>query len=289
MNGAPGDEDWIERIAAPSAELFRTRYLEPGRPVVMTGITGDWPAVERWSRAFLEHTPAERNVPVDVYEDGNFFAIGGALGHRKRLHLPFAEYLTPPVAHSRRRYYAPDLELDRYFPALAGDVTVPRVLPPEVHARLFLFAGHAAITAAHFHPFTHALTCQVTGKKRVVLYAPEDGPNLYPHAWFLPAFHWSRIDFLHPDYRRFPKLREARARTCLLEPGDALFIPAHFWHWTQGLDFSVSVLVSWKAPVQEWHFPRPGLGCLFAKIAWPVEEAARDAARTAVRAFAGRR
>ena len=273
----------IERLESLDADVFRRRYLDAKRPVVLPGLCRRWPAIERWTRDYLRGVEVERDVPVDVYERGDFFDIGGALGHRKRITASFADYLAPPAPGTVTRHYAPDLELSRYFPRLADDVAVPEILPRDTHARLFLFAGHDAVTAGHFHPFTHALTCQVTGSKRIVVYPPEDSPLLYPNPWFSPAFHWSRVDFLRPDLRRFPRLREARGMECTLEPGDALFIPVHFWHWTRGRDFSVSLLVSFRAKLGDWRFPNPGLACLFASAAWPVEEAAKDLARAALR------
>jgi len=272
----------IERLETLDRDVFHRRYFEPRRPVVLPGLCRDWAATSRWSLDYLRSIATERAVPVDVYERGDFFQIGGALGHRKRTELRFADYLEPPSPDSVTRYYAPDLELSRYFPSLADDVRVPGILPSGVRPRLFLFAGHHAITAGHFHPFTHALTCQVTGTKRVVVYPPEDSAALYPNPWFSPAFHWSRVDFLRPDVRRFPRFCEARGAQCVLEPGDALFIPVHYWHWTQGFDFSVSLLVSFEAKIATWRFPNPGLACLFARAAWPIEEAARDVARTAL-------
>ena len=277
------DASPIERLETLDAGVFRRRYFDARRPVVLPGLCRAWPAVDRWSLDYLRGVETERNVPVDVYERGDFFEIGGAFGHRKRRELPFADYLEPPGSGVAARYYAPDLELSRYFPRLAGDVEVPAILPSEVRPRFFLFAGHDAITAGHFHPFTHALTCQVTGRKSVVVYPPEDSPALYPNPWFSPAFHWSRVDFLRPDVRRFPRFREARGLACTLEPGDALFIPVHFWHWTQGFDFSVSLLVSFEAKLTSWRFPSPGLACLFARAAWPLEEAAKDVARSTLR------
>jgi hypothetical protein len=284
LTSAPVPEpSQIERLQTLDAEVFRRRYFEVRRPVVLPGLCRDWPALERWNLGYLRGVPTERDVPVDVYERGDFFEIGGVLGHRKRKELPFGDYLAPPAPGAVTRYYAPDLELSRYFPGLAADVTVPAILPAEARPRLFLFAGHDAVTAGHFHPFTHALTCQVTGRKRVVVYPPEDSRALYPNPWFSPAFHWSRVDLLRPDLRRFPRFAEARGMECTLEPGDALFIPVHFWHWTRGFDFSVSLLVSFEARLASWRFPNPGLACLFARAAWPLEETVKDVARKALR------
>jgi hypothetical protein len=285
MQGAQAEPLLVERISAPTRQQFCSGYLERGRPVVISDALRDWPALASWTRQHLHATTSRKPIPVDVYEDGDFFAIGGALGHRKRIHLAFSEYLDRSAAETGTRYYAPDLELTKYFPELASDVTRLSLLPNDAKPRHFLFAGHDAVTAGHFHPFTHALTCQVTGSKRFVLYPPSASPNLYPNAWFAPAFFWSRVNFLDPDYRRFPRLRAARPLACTLNPGDAIFIPVHWWHWTQGFDFSASVLVSWKAKLSAWHFPTPGLKCAFARLVWPAEDALRAILSRGKRAF----
>jgi hypothetical protein len=278
MHAASTEADSIERISTPDAVLFKTRYFDARKPVVIVGGAKDWPASSKWNKARLASLDERTPIPVDVYEDGDFFAIGGAIGHRKRVRMSFRKYVEAAAGASRTRYYAPDLSLRRYFPELERDVCAPPFLPPGALPRFFLFAGENAITAGHFHPFTHALTCQVVGRKRIVVYSPEDGEGLYPFPWFSPAFHWSRVNFLEPDYARFPKLQSTRPLVAELEPGDALFIPAHFWHWTRGVDFSVSVLVSWKADLGAWHFPAPGFACAFAKVVWPVEDAIRKLA-----------
>jgi hypothetical protein len=278
MDATHHEERPIERISPPDLETFRIRYFDARKPVVIVGAATGWPALAEWNKARLSSLVERHSIPVDVYEDGDFFAIGGPLGHRKRIHTSFRKYLEASAAKGPRRYYAPDLSLRRFFPELERDVRVPSFIPADARPRLFLFAGDSAITAGHFHPFTHALTCQVVGRKRIVVYPPEDGEGLYPFPWFSPAFFWSRVNFLEPDYIKFPKLRSTRPLVADLEPGDALFIPAHFWHWTQGFDFSVSVLVSWKAEFSTWHFPTPGYACAFAKVVWPVEKVIRKVA-----------
>jgi lysine-specific demethylase 8 len=51
-----------------------------------------------------------------------------------------------------------------------------------------------------------------------------------------------------PDYTTFPTFREAPpAILCpSLNPGDALYIPAKWWHHVRSLDTSASVNVWWR-------------------------------------------
>ncbi len=53
------------------------------------------------------------------------------------------------------------------------------------------------------------------------------------------------------DAERFPRFAEAvkHARTAVLEPGDAVYIPSMWWHHVEGLE-SLNILVNhWWLPV----------------------------------------
>lgn len=87
------------------------------------------------------------------------------------------------------------------------------------------------------------LLAQVTGRKRVVLFSPQDALHLYLSGrllWKCPPphdVHLSNISFDpsgdksevldidSPDLDRFPDFVKARRWECVLEPGDLLFIP----------------------------------------------------------------
>ena len=57
------------------------------------------------------------------------------------------------------------------------------------------------------------------------------------------------VDFYAPDFARHPRFREAlaHAQVAVLGPGDALHIPALWWHHVEGLDpFNVLVNYWWR-------------------------------------------
>ena len=90
---------------------------------------------------------------------------------------------------------------------------------------------------------------QVSGRKRVVLYSPDDYLNMYIRGEFLCCvccgvlyalsvylFQQNYVVFFtgdkseiddidNPDYDRFPLFRNVTAYRAVLEPGDVLFIP----------------------------------------------------------------
>ena len=83
---------------------------------------------------------------------------------------------------------------------------------------------------------------QIMGRKRLVLYAPDQAPLLYPmKAWNNYQPCWVSPD--RPDYQRFPQFREARRLEVVLHPGELLIQPAGWCHEVSCLDsptFSVS-------------------------------------------------
>ena len=92
----------------------------------------------------------------------------------------------------------------------------------------------------------------VAGHRRVILFPPEQLPNLYVGPLdFTPAGQpISLVDFHAPDYERFPKFREAvkTAQMSVLEPGDALIVPSMWWHHMEALDaFNVLVNYWWRS------------------------------------------
>jgi hypothetical protein len=78
---------------------------------------------------------------------------------------------------------------------------------------------------------THAYLAQIRGRKRAILFSPED-------ADFLSG---GEVDPELPDFERFPLLERATAYECVIEPGDTLFIPANWFHHVRGLEKSITV------------------------------------------------
>ncbi len=86
------------------------------------------------------------------------------------------------------------------------------------------------------------LLYQFIGRKRLLLFAPDQADKLYPmRAWNNYQPCWVQPD--RPDYERFPKFRQAKGMEVILEPGELLVQPAGWFHEVSCLDsptFSVS-------------------------------------------------
>lgn len=102
---------------------------------------------------------------------------------------------------------------------------------------------------------------------------PPRSPKLYTlmaHAFFITRARWDRcgaaapphptpsletrhdffcflqVDVENPDLERFPKFAEAPFLSCVLSPGELLFIPVKHWHYVRALDLSFSVSFWWS-------------------------------------------
>ncbi|XP_075851311.1 bifunctional peptidase and arginyl-hydroxylase JMJD5 isoform X2 [Microcebus murinus] len=91
----------------------------------------------------------------------------------------------------------------------------------------------------------HQLFDQVMGRKYIRLYSPQESEALYPHDTHL-LHNTSQVDVENPDLEKFPKFAEAPFQSCVLSPGEILFIPVKYWHYVRALDLSFSVSFWWS-------------------------------------------
>ncbi|XP_054921640.1 tRNA wybutosine-synthesizing protein 5-like isoform X2 [Dermacentor andersoni] len=82
---------------------------------------------------------------------------------------------------------------------------------------------------------------QVKGKKKAVLFHPNDFEYLY-----IQGDKSRVLDVECPDLEKFPKFQKATRYEATLNSGDILFIPALWFHNMTALDFGIAVNVFWR-------------------------------------------
>lgn len=55
-----------------------------------------------------------------------------------------------------------------------------------------------------------------------------------------------QVDVENPDLEKFPRFAKAPFLSCVLCPGEILFIPVKYWHYVQALDLSFSISFWWS-------------------------------------------
>nr|XP_015831421.2 tRNA wybutosine-synthesizing protein 5 [Nothobranchius furzeri] len=248
-----------EKISVPiftavEREVFLQDVYPLRRPAVLRGVDLG-PCVERWTVEYLGNRGGDRDVKIHVSSEAQMDFLHKNFVYKT---LPFNEFVkrasemnhTDFFLSEDESYYLRSLgedirkepaELNKQFPALADDFHIPPFFELEQ-----FFSSVFRISSCGLQLWTHYdvmdnLLAQVTGRKRVVLYSPQDALHLY-----LSGDKSEVLDIDAPDLKRFPEFVKARRYECVLEPGDLLFIPALWFHNTLALQFGVGVNVFWR-------------------------------------------
>ena len=140
-----------------------------------------------------------------------------------------------------------------------------------------IWIGNRTCIAAHFDN-TENIACVVGGRRRFTLFPPDQIGNLYPGPLDLtPAGQpISLVDVRNPDLDRFPRFAEAlrAAEVAELAPGDAVYIPALWWHNVEALeDFNVLVNYWWRDVPDYFDSPSMSLlHCLLTIKSLPPQQ-----------------
>ena len=218
---------------------FEKEYLEPLRPVILDASIDDWGA-KAWSPAwFQEHFP-DKQVKID----GQPVRLGAYLD---RLLASDAEHPAPYLRNCDLPSQFPELlpyvsKVPHSLPSRLGSKLLPKNFPQAAHY-LDLFIGGPGSGFPYIHYDVHHLLSylvQIYGRKEFTVYAPEDGKYLYPKPG--DQANESTIDDpLNPDYAKYPLWKHATPIRFVLEPGQTLFIPCGWWHFTRMLTPSITI------------------------------------------------
>jgi hypothetical protein len=224
----------IERRKKPPAGEFFSRYWANAEPVVLTDATKGW---RLWSPAEMKRLVG--NVAVKVAR--------GRL--RKRFTKTTIARFVDDVVLSKE-------PADFYLVANSFAMDEPGMEPLLRRIRIdptyfdlsgvkkngaALWLGPKGTVTPLHHDTTNVFFHQIHGRKEFTLVSPFDGDVLAkPNGYYG-----------NPRSKR-------RGKRIVLEPGDALFLPAGWWHEVRALDASISLsLLAFRKPNSfEWY--RPG-------------------------------
>lgn len=236
--------------------------LTSEQPRVLRGLVSNWPAVQQGLESidkiveYLQSkdsgnvvtalcTPAEANGRIFYNDDMTGFNFEyrrmalqeGILQARANTEQP----ASPAI-------YIGSTNIDHWLPGFREENDLP-INHLEPLASIWI--GNQSRVSAHYD-FPSNIACVVAGRRRVILFPPEELANLYVGPLDVtPAGQpISLVDFHAPDYVQFPRFRDAlkNAQMTVLEPGDAIVIPSMWWHHLEALDpFNVLVNYWWRS------------------------------------------
>jgi hypothetical protein len=259
--------------AVPYAEL-----LQNEEPVILKGLVSDWPLCRapssREAADYLKRFYQGRRVLAFIGRPG----IGGRFAYDEDVtRLDFEsdrdglldEYLDRILAYSGEAdapsLYIGSTDVDVFLPGFRAenDLVLNDDMFRENPVMVGAWIGNRTSALAHYD-MSNNIACCLVGRRRFTLFPPEQIANLYPGPLEpTPGGQVLTMANIHePDFERFPRLREAlaAAEVAELEPGDALFYPAMWWHQVDALeDFNVMINYWWNTSPQYIDTPQTTL------------------------------
>ncbi|CAL4070833.1 unnamed protein product, partial [Meganyctiphanes norvegica] len=109
-----------------------------------------------------------------------------------------------------------------------------------------------ANTPCHIDTYGCNLVAQIKGRKRWTLFPKEQSTFLYStRVPYEESSIYSEVGFPSPNISSHPNLMQSTPYVVTLEPGDVLFVPQHWWHFVEHLDFSISINTWLELPQDE--------------------------------------
>lgn len=244
----------VERAHKPSFEEFNKLYAEPGKPVLITGVVSQWKACSLWNPQYFNSLAGERVVPVKRMRNGAYLEA-------RSESMKLADYLDivnkEPVGNER--VYLSEQSFESTLPEVVGDFTIPAYIDSK-EIDIVSYIGSSVHSQIHFHPFGKALLCQVTGRKRVKLFAPDQTPLLYQ------KLNFSKIEGEPVDLEKYPLYEKAEYYECEVNAGEMLFFPIYWWHGVETPEFSTAVVFFWDDPRKLRWFPPAGIPWFYVPV-----------------------
>lgn len=241
--------------------LFRAEIVPLYQPAVLRGLAASWPAVAHARRSTAELvaylTGFDRGAIVEAFVgppaiEGRYFYAEDMRGFNfERRQGPFGEVLRHVESIAGRAgapsVYVGASALTDCAPGLAGEMPMPLLAGTDAVPRVWF--GTASQVSTHFDQSDN-IACVVAGRRRFTLFPPEQVANIYvgPLDHNMAGQPASMVSLRDPDLARYPRFAEAlaAARCAELEPGDAIYIPALWWHNIEALSpFNLLVNYWW--------------------------------------------
>jgi hypothetical protein len=244
------------------ADFVRDHLQGVGKPVIVTDAMQQWPALSKWTFEFIKEaygadfgmtqTSFETDIlkvtRISAYiehldrptDDLPGFWVNANSGKPLRAQPPPAElphYLLGWYAFQKHPELYQDIQPPPYFVAdwlLAFSPAMRDVFEYACgHEYWSLYIGPEGTLSKLHRDFwcTHACLAQIQGRKKAIMFSPEDSPFLYE----------GQVDPERPDFERFELFERATAYECVIEPGEMLFMPPDWWHHVRALEKSMTV------------------------------------------------
>ncbi|NXK64940.1 KDM8 demethylase, partial [Sylvietta virens] len=224
-------QEVVPHLHCPSLEHFRDNYLIPQRPVVLEGVMDHWPCMKKWSVDYFCQVAGCRTVPVELgarYTDEEW----------SQQLMTVGDFISQYIMDENNVGYLAQHQLFDQIPELKDDISIPDYCclgegeEDDITINAWFGPG-GTISPLHQDPQQNFLAQVCT-----------------PVTLHMPLMHalekMFMVDVEDPDLVKFPNFTKAPFQSCILMPGQILFIPVKYWHYVRSLELSFSVSFWWS-------------------------------------------
>lgn len=228
----------VDRVDDISPERFREQYYKPMKPLVIKGLSKEWPAYRKWNWDYFKSIVGD--VKVGVYNNVKSDAYTPI--NTADDYMRFGDYIDM-VRNGPAEWRIFLFNIFEHAPGITQDFTWPEHLMKGFVKRypMLFVGGEGSVTHMHFDiDLSHIMHTQFAGRKRVLLFPFEEQHKLYRKPWEVLSFVNFEKYFDPEDNKleldKYPALRLAKGYEVILDHGDTLFMPAGYWHHMEYLD-----------------------------------------------------
>jgi len=225
-------------------QRYVREYVDPLKPVVITGALEHWPARSKWTFDFFQDHYG--NLPLEV--DGRHLSMAQLIAEvgASTPHAP-----APYLRNYSVKHLPGELQADiAPMPSCAGPNWLDH---PLITARasltfteLYIGGKGARFPVLHYDGLhTHAFLMQIQGVKEYIGFAPDQTPYMYSRSVGPDQANVSEInDIENWDTDRFALFGNAKGIRFTLHPGETLFMPSGWWHTARILSPSITISIN---------------------------------------------
>ncbi|WP_209402639.1 cupin-like domain-containing protein [Pseudozobellia sp. WGM2] len=215
----------VTRIENISRKDFIENFYKPQKPVLITGLTKDWPAYEKWKLSYIQERAGDQIVPLYNNEPAKDKQSVYAPVKEMKLY-DYVELLKTEPTDLRIFFY----NILKEMPELIKDFDYPDIglkffkkLPA-----LFFGGGKSKVFMHYDIDLPDSMHFHFNGDKEVTLFSPEQSQYLYKVPFSIHNIE--AIDMDRPDFEKYPALKYAEGIKAQMKHGDALYMPSGYWH-----------------------------------------------------------
>jgi hypothetical protein len=239
-------------------KIFREEVITQFQPAVLRGFVKKWPVVKH-----ALQSPQAVCQYIKSFDNGSVVnaimtrpEVKGRVSYQEDMNgynfvrnsLPISAVVDQLLRYSVGQNSPSVAVQSALIPACIpgfGEENKLTALDESISPRIWM--GNTFTVPAHMDD-AHNIACVVSGKRRFTLFPTDQVANLYigPLDFTIAGAPISMVSSHNPDFKRFPRYKEAlsAAQVAELEPGDALYIPALWWHQVESIG-KINILINY--------------------------------------------